>query len=82
MLMDPVCGKRIKRQRAHIAIDFEGTTYFLCCPRCQTDFEREPKKFARHKVGEKTNTVHSRHAKSQLRNERWLAQRVVRRPVT
>jgi YHS domain-containing protein len=52
MLIDPVCGKRIKRQRAHIAIDYGGVTYYLCCPRCQADFEREPYKFARPEWGE------------------------------
>jgi len=78
MLIDPVCGKRIKRQRAHIAIDFEGTTYLLCCPRCQADFEREPKKFARPEIGEKTNTSHGRHGKRQPRNVRGLVPRVVR----
>ncbi len=82
MLIDPICGKRIKRQRAHIAIDFEGTTYYLCCPRCQADFEREPKKFARPEIGAKTNTSPGRHAKSQPRIARGLAQRVVRGPVT
>ncbi len=56
MLIDPVCGKRIKRQRAHIAIDYGGTTYYLCCPRCQADFEREPYKFARSEYGEKART--------------------------
>lgn len=81
MLIDPVCGKRIKRQRAHIAIDLEGTTYYLCCPRCQADFEREPKKFARPEWGEKTNPAHGRHAKNQPRNETGFAPRVVRGPV-
>jgi YHS domain-containing protein len=56
MLTDPVCGKRIKRQRAHIAIDYRSTTYYLCCPRCQADFEREPQKFARPELGEKTKS--------------------------
>ena len=80
MLMDPVCGKRIKRQRAHIAIDYNGITYYLCCPRCQADFERAPEKFARPEVGEKTNPSHGRHANRQPRNARGLAQRVVRGP--
>jgi YHS domain-containing protein len=82
MLIDPVCGKRIKRQRAHIAIDFEGTTYYLCCPRCQADFEREPKKFARTEIGAKTNTSHGRHTQSQSRNRHGLLPRVVRGPAT
>ena len=56
MLIDPVCSKRIKRQRAHIAIDYNGITYYLCCPRCQGDFERDPQKFARPELGEKTKS--------------------------
>jgi YHS domain-containing protein len=55
MLTDPVCGKRIKRNRAHIAVDYEGITYYLCCPLCQTQFEREPQKFARPAYGEKAH---------------------------
>ncbi len=62
MLTDPVCGKRIKRQRAHIAIDYRGVTYYLCCPRCQADFERAPEKFARAELGEKTKS-HPSHGK-------------------
>ena len=54
MLVDPVCGKRIKRERAHIAIDYQRVTYYLCCPRCQADFERTPEKFARAELGEPT----------------------------
>ena len=53
MLVDPVCGKRIKRNHAHIALDYDGVTYYLCCPNCQADFERAPGGFARAKFGEK-----------------------------
>ncbi len=62
MLIDPVCGKRIKRQRAHIAVDYNGVTYYLCCPHCQADFERAPEKFARAELGEKTkpSSVHGK----------------------
>lgn len=56
MLTDPVCGKRIKRQRAHIAIDYNAVTYYLCCPRCQAEFERDPQKYARPEYGEKAKT--------------------------
>ena len=44
--IDPVCGKRIKRQRSHISIEYRGTTYYLCCPLCQAEFERNPDKYA------------------------------------
>lgn len=56
MLIDPVCGKRIKRQRAHIAIEFRGVTYYLCCPLCQAEFERAPERFARPETGERTRS--------------------------
>jgi YHS domain-containing protein len=73
MLTDPVCGKRIKRQRAHIAIDYRGVTYYLCCPRCQADFEREPAQFARPQWGEKSR------ARTLTRDGRGIA--TVRRPM-
>lgn len=44
---DPVCGKRIDRDKAHITIEYEGVDYFLCCPQCQAQFERSPKTFAK-----------------------------------
>ena len=43
---DPVCGKRINRNKAHITIVHQGVEYFLCCPKCQSDFEKDPGKYA------------------------------------
>lgn len=63
MLHDPVCGKRITRNHAHIAFDYHGVTYYLCCPRCQADFERAPEKFAKPDFGEKTPKHRNLHAK-------------------
>jgi YHS domain-containing protein len=80
MLTDPVCRKHIKRQRAHIAIDYNGITYYLCCPRCQGDFERAPENFARAEWGEKTNESRLRHAKTQPRDDRKLT--IVRGPIS
>lgn len=57
MLVDPVCGKRIRRERAHIAIDYQHITYYLCCPNCQADFERAPELFARPQWGERTRRM-------------------------
>lgn len=53
MLKDPVCGKRMNRGKAHITIEYEGVVYFLCCPLCQSEFERTPKAYAQPEVGEK-----------------------------
>ncbi len=44
-LKDPVCGKRINRNKAHIAIAFKGHDYLLCCPLCQSEFEKDPEKY-------------------------------------
>lgn len=53
IIKDPVCGKRVNRQKAQIAIDYEGYTYYLCCPRCQQEFEWDPAKYARKELGQK-----------------------------
>lgn len=53
MLKDPVCGKRMSRNKAYIAIEYESITYFLCCSQCQSEFERTPAAYARPEVGEK-----------------------------
>ena len=44
---DPVCGKRINRNKAHIVLEHEGQKYALCCPVCQAEFERDPEKYLR-----------------------------------
>ncbi len=80
MLLDPVCGKRIKRQRAHIAIDYDGVTYYLCCPRCQADFERDPQKFARPELGEKTKPSSSRGKTDRREGESVSGTTIVRGP--
>ncbi len=42
---DPVCGKKMNKTKAHIIIKFKGTDYLLCCPRCQSEFEKNPQMF-------------------------------------
>ena len=44
---DPVCGKRINRNKAHIVVDYKGKQYLLCCPVCQAEFEKDPDRFIR-----------------------------------
>ena len=48
MYKDPVCGKKINRQKAKILIKYKGYGYFLCCPLCQKEFEQNPGKYAKH----------------------------------
>lgn len=54
---DPVCGKRMNRNKAHITIRFENQDYLLCCPLCQTEFERHPEKYARQDGGQRSRGV-------------------------
>jgi YHS domain-containing protein len=61
MLKDPVCGKRMARNKAHIAIDYDGVTYFLCCPKCQADFESTPNLYANPEMGQKIKKNKRRH---------------------
>ena len=44
---DPVCGKRINRNKAHIVVKYQGEAYLLCCPLCQAEFERDPQRYLR-----------------------------------
>ena len=42
---DPVCGRRLNRNKAHIVIEYKGQEYLLCCPLCQSEFEKDPDKY-------------------------------------
>lgn len=44
---DPVCGKRVNRNKAHVVLNYKGKQYLLCCPLCQAEFEKDPDKFIR-----------------------------------
>jgi len=57
LIKDPVCGRRLQRGRAHIVIEYAGVNYFLCCPRCQTEFEHNLKLYARLELGEKAKKL-------------------------
>lgn len=61
MITDPVCGKRINRGKAHVAMEHKGVVYFLCCPLCQKAFERAPDSYARPEAGEKIRRKPERH---------------------
>ncbi|MBK8871785.1 MAG: YHS domain-containing protein [Elusimicrobia bacterium] len=44
---DPVCGKKIHRQKAQVVVKHGEGTYYLCCPVCQRLFEQDPEKYIR-----------------------------------
>lgn len=45
--LDPVCGKRLNVNKAHIVVIYEGQEYYLCCPMCQREFEKNPQQYIR-----------------------------------
>ena len=45
ILRDPVCGKKINPNKAYVKVKYGKETYYLCCPICQAEFEKNPKNF-------------------------------------
>ncbi|NIM65846.1 MAG: YHS domain-containing protein [Candidatus Latescibacteria bacterium] len=43
---DPVCGKRINRNKAHIVIEYKNQEYLVWCPICQSEFEKDLERYA------------------------------------
>ena len=41
---DPVCGMAISVEGADVTYDYNGTTYYFCCPGCRSMFEADPVK--------------------------------------
>jgi YHS domain-containing protein len=60
MLRDPVCGQRVRRDRAHARVEYRRVMYYLCCPRCQAEFAAAPERYARPELGEKVDRRISR----------------------
>ncbi|MBK8021409.1 MAG: YHS domain-containing protein [Chloroflexi bacterium] len=46
-VVDPVCGAALIPRQAYGRSEFEGKTYFFCCPVCQGAFEHEPARYTR-----------------------------------
>ena len=44
---DPVCGRRLNRNKAHIVVEYKGQGYLLCCLVCQAAFEKDPEQYLR-----------------------------------
>ncbi len=50
MERDPVCNRKMNRNKAYVTIEYKGVKYLLCCPLCQAEFEKDPEKYSRQKV--------------------------------
>lgn len=43
--VDPVCGMTVEVASARHTFDYEGTTYYFCCPGCRRAFSKDPADF-------------------------------------
>ncbi|MQA13931.1 MAG: YHS domain-containing protein [Pseudonocardiaceae bacterium] len=43
--VDPVCGMAVEVRSARHKAEYDGTTYFFCCPGCRTAFEKDAAAF-------------------------------------
>ena len=56
---DPVCGRRMNPNRAHAKVDYKGEVYYLCCPLCQSTFEKDPERYvSEHDRNKKRKNKH------------------------
>lgn len=42
---DPVCGRKVNRNKAYAKLEYKDETYYICCPKCQSEFEKDPEKY-------------------------------------
>lgn len=45
MNKDPVCKMELPDDSTSVSSQFEGKTYYFCCPSCKMMFEKNPQKF-------------------------------------
>lgn len=42
---DPVCGRRMNRNKAYAVVRYNRIEYLVCCPKCQSEFEADPERY-------------------------------------
>jgi Cu+-exporting ATPase len=45
IVKDPVCGMDVNPATARARADYQGRTYYFCCPHCAEKFNAEPEKY-------------------------------------
>jgi xanthine dehydrogenase accessory factor len=43
--IDPICGMSVAIADAKHTYDYQGTTYYFCCPGCKTTFRKAPEQY-------------------------------------
>jgi YHS domain-containing protein len=44
-VIDPVCGRKIKKSKAFVVIHHMGEQYYICSPKCEKLFKESRKKY-------------------------------------
>ncbi len=60
--IDPVCGMTVDPATSEHRFEYEGTTYFFCCPHCKAKFEEDPEKYLDSSEQREHHHEHARHA--------------------
>ena len=47
MAIDPVCGMDVKADESGRPYEYEGETYYFCCPGCRSAFSKDPASYLR-----------------------------------
>ncbi len=47
MAQDPVCGMDVQPEQAAGQSEYQGRTFYFCCPACKEKFDKEPDRYAR-----------------------------------
>jgi P-type Cu+ transporter len=43
---DPVCGHDVESTNDALSVEFHGKTYYFCCSECESEFRRDPDRYA------------------------------------
>ena len=41
----PVTGEKFEKTETTASFEYEGTTYYFCCPGCKPKFDADPEKY-------------------------------------
>ncbi|MBU2447069.1 MAG: YHS domain-containing protein [Bacteroidetes bacterium] len=42
---DPVCNRKMNKNKAYAKVKHNDRIYYLCCPLCQAQFEKDPERY-------------------------------------
>jgi YHS domain-containing protein len=51
-MKDPVCGMDVKPEQAAGLSEYNGETYYFCCPDCKFQFDQDPENFVEHPISQ------------------------------